>query len=126
MPIAAKSPCRHVGCRALVDRAGYCEQHRRESHKRYHAGSVNHQINNRFYASARWRRVRAQQLQQEPLCRHCRKSGRLTEATHVDHIIERSRGGDDYVDNNLQSLCKSCHEAKSRRDQAGAGRISTD
>jgi 5-methylcytosine-specific restriction endonuclease McrA len=48
-------------------------------------------------------------------CADCRRSGRLNEATVVDHIIERSKGGDDYAQENLQSLCKPCHDAKTRR-----------
>lgn len=120
MAYAPKRPCPHPGCRALVDK-GYCEQHKREQHRAYHASSKTHQENNQFYASARWRKVRQLHLDAEPLCRHCKQAGRLTAATHVDHITPRSAGGADFEDSNLQSLCKPCHEAKSRRESAGGG-----
>jgi 5-methylcytosine-specific restriction protein A len=43
-------------------------------------------------------------------CRVCLRvvSGK---AAHVDHIIPKSKGGSDLVDN-LQTLCVSCHSKK--------------
>lgn len=116
MATAAKSPCRHVGCRVLVDKPGYCDQHRRE-HLRVYNSSGSRQSDQKFYKGRRWLAVRKLHLQNEPLCRHCKKAGRLTAATHVDHIIPRTAGGDEYDDSNLQSLCMPCHSAKTRRDE---------
>ena len=44
-----------------------------------------------LYDTARWRRVRAYQLQIEPLCRMCAEQGRTTPANVVDHV-EPHRG----------------------------------
>jgi 5-methylcytosine-specific restriction protein A len=121
MPIAPKRPCPAPGCRALVV-SGYCAQHKRDVHRRYHAASQSHQENNRFYASSAWRKARRLQLEAEPMCRHCRQEKKLTEATHVDHIIPREHGGADFDPANLQSLCKPHHEAKSQRDRVKYGR----
>jgi 5-methylcytosine-specific restriction protein A len=97
-----------------------CLKEMTNRHKLYHAGSQKHQENNRFYSGAKWRRARAAQLDREPLCRHCRKSDRLTEATHVDHITPRSKGGAPFDAANLQSLCKPCHEGyKQRLEKSG-------
>lgn len=37
----------------------------------------------------------AQILMDEPLCRECRKAGRIVPATDVDHIVARADGGTD-------------------------------
>jgi len=47
-------------------------------------------------------------LARDPICRICRRAA----ATEVDHVIPRSRGGDD-ADDNLQGLCRPCHGTKS-------------
>lgn len=73
--------------------------------------------NKRFYASTRWRRLRALLLLDEPLCRDCRRMGRLTAAVEVHHV-ERRRDRPDlaFDPENLICLCKACH---SRRTRAG-------
>lgn len=38
----------------------------------------------------------------------------VKKADLVDHIRERSDGGEDYDFDNLQSLCRSCHEKKTK------------
>ena len=117
MPIRAKTPCRHLGCRALLDKPGFCDKHRRETFKvQRQAMSIDKAEHDRFYHRAAWKKVRLLQLQLEPLCRECRKVGKLTPASIVDHIIERSKGGSDFDQENLQSTCASCHNAKTRRE----------
>lgn len=59
----------------------------------------------------RWQRLRLMILAKEPLCRLC--GNRF--ATQVDHVVPRSKGGDDSEDN-LQALCASCHSKKTRRE----------
>jgi 5-methylcytosine-specific restriction protein A len=67
----------------------------------------------KWYRHARWLRMRAKLLAEEPRCRHCRKLGRDTLATVADHI--KPHRGDprlfwDYM--NLQPLCDDCHNEK--------------
>lgn len=52
-------------------------------------------------------------------CQACLRGnpGRITAATHVDHIIERVEGGGD-APSNLQSLCRPCHDLKSAAERA--------
>lgn len=63
-----------------------------------------------------WGRLRANVLRARPWCAVCAEAGRQTPATQVDHKIRRVDGGTDAPDN-LQPLCKACHDVKGR----GAG-----
>lgn len=64
---------------------------------------------------ARWQKLRAKVLREEPLCRACKP--RVTAAVHVDHIVPKAKGGTDER-SNLQPLCEPCHKAKTARDRA--------
>jgi 5-methylcytosine-specific restriction protein A len=59
-----------------------------------------------------WRRKRARVLAKDDgLCRTCRRKGRVTVATQVDHVVALAEGGTD-DEGNLASICDDCHEAK--------------
>lgn len=70
---------------------------------------------------ARWRRVRLLFMQEHPICKRCRKKGFLVVAEVVDHIVPMARGGAQYDDDNLQSLCKKCHDRKTATEDGGFG-----
>ena len=62
---------------------------------------------------SRWRKARKLFLERNPLCVECRKEGRLTPATVVDHIIPHR--GDQKLfwdETNWQPLCKEHHDRK--------------
>ena len=107
-------PCRRPGCSALT-REGYCPKHkpkpaaRRESAE-YHA----------WYSLPIWTDdLRPTQLLREPWCRECAKRGIRTRATVVDHITPHRGDWAKFIDpTNLQSLCKTCHDRKTAREQA--------
>lgn len=65
-----------------------------------------------LYNSARWKRMRARQLEAEPLCRMHSALGQLVAASVADHIKAHRGDVELFFDNsNLQSLCKQCHDA---------------
>lgn len=64
---------------------------------------------------SRWERIRAAHLREEPYCRICGDVG-----SNVDHIIPRARGGTNDPQN-LQTLCASCHSAKTAEHDGGFG-----
>jgi len=69
----------------------------------------------------RWEKLRRAILRRDGgLCQPCRRAGRLTEATAVDHIVARTHGGSD-DEGNLQAICDDCHRAKTAREGAAAG-----
>lgn len=52
----------------------------------------------------------------------CCKCQRVTMNLECDHIVNKAQGGTDDLDN-LQSLCKPCHDEKSRQEsKQGKGR----
>ena len=75
------------------------------------------------YKTALWQRVRREQLQREPLCRHCKEAGIIRPAAHVDHIIPISKGGEWFPGpDGLQSLCAECHSIKTAKDEGRSSR----
>ena len=103
-PWRLPKPCAFPGCAATVP-AGerYCEKHRKQEAQKYdrERGSAA----SRGY-NARWRRVRAQILAEEPLCRRHFARGEIVPAVEVHHI-----DGDvtNLARENLEPLCKQCH-----------------
>lgn len=108
-PIPYKSmvPCKHPGCPELVP-AGekYCEKH-----KAMHPEEVRSAAGRGY--DNKWRAFRKRYLAVHPLCAECLKHGRFTKATVIDHI-KPFRGDErlQYDPDNLQPLCKACHDRK--------------
>lgn len=67
-----------------------------------------------------WVKTRDRILQRDGyLCQPCIKQGRPTPASQVDHVTPKFKGGTD-DDDNLQSICKDCHDAKTKAESAEA------
>ena len=63
------------------------------------------------------------QLLREPWCRECARRGIHTRATVVDHIQPHRGNWTRFIDrDNLQSLCKSCHDRKTALEMAAEKR----
>jgi 5-methylcytosine-specific restriction protein A len=70
----------------------------------------------------RWQQARLVHLRGEPLCRECRKAGRATQGTDVDHIIPHKGNGQLFwLRSNWQTLCASHHSEKTSRENGGWG-----
>ena len=123
MPARPLKVCRHAGCHALTrDPSGYCGPHKEAAQERARQWKAEREkeresASRRGYG-ARWRRLRAEVLREEPLCRECRKAGRIVPATDVDHIVARADGGTDDR-GNLQPLCHACHSRKTVCENGG-------
>ena len=103
MPMKPLNPCRHPGCPNLAEER-YCTVHAPD-HKRATA-------HERGYTS-KWQRRSKLYLKTNPLCVECKRRGRLTPATVVDHIVPH-RGNEQLMwsESNWQALCKPCHDKK--------------
>ena len=70
----------------------------------------------RGYGTA-WDKIRKHILYRDHgLCQPCLKQGKLTQATEVDHIVDKASKGSDDADN-LQSICEQCHKEKTAAAQ---------
>ena len=117
MPWASATICRRPGCGKLVERPGYCKDHRAEVHQQYNAERAARGLQtDKWYHTARWQKLRASVLAVEPLCRMCTAAGRVTLAVLVDHIQPVKLEGEFWDRGNLQPLCNHCHEVKSQAE----------
>jgi len=114
MPYKPKKPCGYPGCPKLIPAGtSYCTKHKRVEQKRYNA---NRPIEDKYYGTNAWRRLRTWYIRDHPMCEQCKKEGRDTIAVTVDHIIPRKCGGRD-IEENLQSLCPECTGKKNLQDR---------
>ena len=113
-PYAPPRPCRKPGCPGLTtDKSGYCEVHRQEVNRKYdrQRGTASQRGYDR-----RWRKYRDLYLLDNPLCVDCKRQGRLTPATVVDHITPHKGDAELFWDSaNHQALCKLCHDRKTAK-----------
>lgn len=111
MPKKPPTPCTKPGCKKYASYRGKCADHQPEpwaSNK----GKSRHE---RGYGSL-WDKVRKRVLLRDSyLCVPCRKQGRLTQASQVDHIINKAQCGGDEM-SNLQSICYNCHKSKTLKE----------
>lgn len=120
MPRKAPRPCRHPGCpKHAAGASAYCPEHgaaRRAAEESRRGSSAS-----RGYGG-KWQRERAAYLKANPVCVEHRKVGRVVLATVVDHI--QPHKGDQHLfwrRSNWQALCKTCHDAKTAREDGGFG-----
>jgi 5-methylcytosine-specific restriction protein A len=75
----------------------------------------------------RWEIARDRALRRDRyLCQPCAARGFVTEAKAVDHIVPKSKGGGDELDN-LQAICPDCHRRKTLEEsQSNLRRVGVD
>ncbi|GAH40763.1 unnamed protein product, partial [marine sediment metagenome] len=106
-------PCREPGCPELVAwPERYCAKHQAERDKAYDANRES--AAKRGY-DRRWGKLCNLYLASHPLCELCESRKRIVPAAEVHHIVPKSRGGGDEIEN-LMSLCRACHNALTRRE----------
>lgn len=87
-------------CPNLVDR-GYCPTHKAQQPERKRPDG-----SQAYYNSVHWQKTRRVIRARDPICKGCKRKPSQT----VDHIDGNWRNNDP---NNLQGLCKTCHDTKS-------------
>jgi 5-methylcytosine-specific restriction protein A len=98
--------CLNAGCPNPATYRGRCPTHAR------HVNRATHR-NRTIYSSKRWEMLRRRVLFEQPICAICDDAL----AIDADHIRPIESGGAPYERANCQGLCKSCHSAKTRREQ---------
>lgn len=112
MPTKAMRPCAAPGCATLVSDGRFCPAHKRGQDAA--RDRVRGTAAERGYGND-WRKLRMVVLQSDPLCAdpynlHC-EAGQVVIATEVDHITPKEYGGQNMLEN-LQPLCRYCHQRK--------------
>lgn len=81
-----------------------------------------------IYRTARWRKLRALKLAADPLCEQCLEEGRTVVSSDVHHKVSFMSTDDPvrrkylaYDFDNLQSLCKQCHQKIHNYDKKEVG-----
>lgn len=119
MPRKPKRPCSYPNCPELTyDR--YCEKHQKVIDKNYNKNCRPYAY---LYNSSRWKKLRIQFLANHPLCEECKRNGVITASEVVDHTIPH-RGKKElfWDEDNLQALCKECHDRKTAKEDGRWGR----
>lgn len=119
MPRKPKRPCSYPGCPELTE-GRYCEKHEKEITKEYNRNNRTYKY---LYNSTRWKKLRIKFLKEHPLCAECGKKGIVRPAEVVDHIIPHKGNKELFWDeDNLQALCKGCHDRKTAKEDGRWGR----
>jgi 5-methylcytosine-specific restriction protein A len=121
MPLKSLRACKVPGCPNLVRGPGYCPDHadraRQDTRDRFRR--LDERVTpeaRRFYQSASWTEVSRLHRTREPLCRRCKKNGRIVAGELVHHdppLAELLRDGKNPLsDEYLETLCMRCHQAE--------------
>ncbi len=115
MPKAAPKPC--VTCGTLVhDGTGRCDAHKVRAGT--FADRKRGTRQQRGYGRD-WELRRERVLERDcGLCQPCQRADRVTVGNIVDHTVPKARGGSD-DDDNLQTICPSCHTEKTNVEKRG-------
>lgn len=84
MPKRPLKPCSHYGCPNLTDER-FCPAHKQEA--KPYANVIDRPSAAKRGYDRKWQSARAAWLRQNPLCSECKRAGKLTPATLVDHIV---------------------------------------
>lgn len=79
-----------------------------------------HRGNDPYYQTREWAKMRDKIIiRDKGLCQEHKRQGIVMAAGKyrtVDHIVPRNRGGSD-TEENLELLCKKCHDIKSAKEK---------
>lgn len=119
MPWKPPGPCARPGCRTLGHER-YCDAHQKQ--ERQEQDQRRGSAASRGYGR-KWQAARIDFIRRHPICIACHREGRVAATTVVDHIVPHR--GDEKLfwrRSNWQPLCKTCHDAKTAREDGGWGR----
>ena len=105
MPLNAKYPCAYPDCPETIREDRYCPAHKTIANREY---DRQHRSNHSQLYGSRWRKLRQLYVSKHPLCEHCLADGFYVPVSEVHHILPLADGGT-HDEENLVSLCQSCH-----------------
>lgn len=108
--------CAQPSCPELLDTGRWCPAHQPRRGKEYRSPQSTER--QKHYKTARWRNFSKAYRQAHPDCVWCGAP-----AEHVDHLDGQGPAGPrGYDDNNLASVCQSCHSRKTAHADGSFGR----
>lgn len=99
-----------LGARTIAQKRAESDQRRADKPSR------------RWYASAKWKRKRADQLKREPFCAFCLAQDVVSPASVADHVVRHGEDWARFWTGKLQSLCARCHSSEKQRQEKSEGR----
>lgn len=128
MPTSAPKACRKPGCGKLVRGGNWCEAHRPAGAAAGSFADTRRGSRHERGYGTDWDKTRPRIIERDNgLCQRCLREGRMTPVGHapytafVDHIVPKFEGGTD-DDDNLETLCRPCHTAKTDAEKTRARR----
>jgi 5-methylcytosine-specific restriction protein A len=73
-----------------------------------------------WYSLAAWKRRRDVQLMRQPLCERHLARGEVVEATVANHKIAHRGDWRLFIEGDLESVCKPCHDSEVQREERAA------
>lgn len=80
----------------------------------------------KWYATARWKRLRLDRLSSQPLCERCLISEIVTPATVVHHAEPHRGDWDKFWSGPFENLCKPHHDSQGQLEDHGKTVIQFD
>lgn len=115
MPRSSPTPCCKTGC-GVVSFGRFCIDHK--SNKNNSTSELRRGSASKRGYDHKWNEHSKRYRQQQPLCENCKAKGVTTGVDLVDHIIPvQVAPGLKHDDDNLQSLCSTCHAIKTAEDK---------
>jgi 5-methylcytosine-specific restriction protein A len=101
----AKYACAYPNCPETIREGRYCLEHKTKASREY--DKQHRSKHSRLYGS-QWRKLRQLYVSTPPLCEKCLEQGFHVPVAEVHHILPLDEGGT-HAEDNLVSLCQSCH-----------------
>ena len=80
----------------------------------------------RLYHTAAWLRLRRVQLAAYPLCKRCAQLGETVAASVVHHVQAHKGDWSAFVNGELESLCRACHDSSAQSEERKGHGIGCD
>lgn len=108
---------------ARVFKPAFAPSTKAEARRCHDAARSKVRVSRRWYGLKLWLVRRAEQLAREPLCRFCLRHGLTVAALVADHVDPHNDDWDKFINGELQSLCKPCHDGDKQREERFAKRM---
>jgi 5-methylcytosine-specific restriction enzyme A len=106
MPTSSPRPCPECRGALISAKERLCRTCLKKRDARYGVARHGTDVDDAYYHTAEWRRLRDEHMRREPLCRRCRARGLVVAGYGVNHAVPRRLGGPDRPEN-FETLCKT-------------------